>query len=191
MLVHAQQIAAHACVRPLGGALSAAQRHAADPRRHTIAAREETRHTRPAPAIGDDELVLHGRQRLVAAGVTLAPAATEELTIDATRLVTLGGDDVKASTIRHAESQPDIGSPAGHVRRHGDLARGAGVGDDGRFLAILTRVEDAMRQPGVAEEPAQMLDAATDRVPSSTGRPRRFTLWTRATTACQRASDEA
>src|SRR5690348_4653962 len=90
MLVHPQQITAYPRVRALGGALGAAQHERGRPRRHTIAAREQTRQPRPAPTVRSHELVLQGRHRLIAAGIALPSAPPEELTIDAPGLVTLG-----------------------------------------------------------------------------------------------------
>src|SRR5262245_1732521 len=90
-------------------------------------------------------------------GIALAPAATEELAVDAPSLVTLGGDHVQSAALGDVRAQADIRPPPGHVRRDGDAAWLAGPGDDLGFFPILTRVQHLVREPGRGQEIAQTL----------------------------------
>jgi hypothetical protein len=62
---------------------------------------------------------------------------------------------VQAAQLRYAATQLDVGPPAGHVRRNGDLAALARPGDDLRLLAVANGVEDLMAQMLGVEQFAQ------------------------------------
>src|SRR2546430_11809984 len=87
------------------------------------------------------DLVLERDDCLEAAPTALAAAATEELAVDAPRIVTLGGEHVQAAELGHARCKPDIGAPPGHVGRHGDGSAAARLGDDLGFGLILSCVQ--------------------------------------------------
>ena len=102
-------------------------------------------------------LVLEGEDRLEAARVSLAPAAPEELAVDAAGLVALRRDHVKPAALRDPRPQPDVGSPAGHVRGDRDVPRLTGLGHDPGLMSILASVQYLVRQPPRREQPAQVL----------------------------------
>src|SRR5204863_4817377 len=91
LLVELQQLPPGARVQPLGAALRGAQRAGAEPVRQRAPRAHESAPRRGRIA---HQLVLERHHGLVAAGIALAPAATEELAVDASRFVALGGDHV-------------------------------------------------------------------------------------------------
>jgi hypothetical protein len=87
--------------------------------------------------------------------VTLAPGAPTQLVIDPATLVTVGAKNIEATEDRYpfvvsalTSPQTDVGSPAGHVRRYRDGAKGASPGDDASFLIVSLGVEDTAVDPG-------------------------------------------
>src|SRR5690606_37811059 len=92
------------------------------------------------------EVVLCACEHLCDARISLPGSAAEELAIDAPAAVRLGCDDVEPAILRDAAPEMDVGAAAGHVRRDGNSARLPRLGDDLRLLAVLPRVEDAVRE---------------------------------------------
>src|SRR6185369_15526902 len=78
------------------------------------------------------------------AGVALARAASAQLAVNATGLVTLGGKNVEAANPGNAFAEFDVRAAARHVRRDGDCAPLAGAGNDLGFLLVILRVEDGV-----------------------------------------------
>src|SRR5262245_2673595 len=97
------------------------------------------------------ELALQRHGDLVATGAALPGAAPEQLAADPPRGVELRGDHVKATPLAHPRSEANVRAAAGHVGRHRDLARFTGLGHDGRFLLVVSRVEHPVREAGLVE----------------------------------------
>ena len=161
MLVQLEQIRAHPLVQPLGGPLRPAEGEAGDPAPgRPIRPREQERQPAPHAAMGREELVLQRHDRLVAPRIALAPAAAEELAVDAARLVALGGDHVQAPVRGHSRSQADVGPAPGHVGGDGHPSLPPGLGDDLGLLAVLAGVEHPVRKGRLREKPAHVLGSS-------------------------------
>ena len=116
--------------------------------------------------------ILHRKDRLEAIRVPLTATAARELPVDPSGVVALGEDPVQPAELGHTGSQFDIRTPSGHVRRYGDGPMPTGLGDDPRLLTVIFRVENPMTKSGIVEQPLNSSEAATERVPRRTGRPR-------------------
>ena len=64
---------------------------------------------------------------------------------------------MQTTRIRNAFFQTNISAPAGHIRGDCHTSGPPGFGNDGGFFAILPRIEHAMRQSLLREQPAKMI----------------------------------
>ena len=81
-----------------------------------------------------DELILQADHCPGLTGVALPGTASEELTIDSSGLVTLGGNDVQAPVVDHARAKLDVRAPTGHIGGDCNAPLLAGAGD---YLSLL------------------------------------------------------
>src|SRR5215510_4374330 len=153
MLVQTQQIGPHAGVETLGAALRAPEDPARHPGRHVaVPWRRPPREAGPPSAIAGDELVLERRDHLETPGITLAPAAAEELPIDASGLVKFRGNHVQPPALGDTRRELDVGATARHVRGHGDAVGLAGHGRGLGLALVVAGVEHAMLEPDGVEQ---------------------------------------
>ena len=82
----------------------------------------------------------------------MASAAADQLAVDAAGVVHFGADDVQPAQFGDARAEFDVGAAAGHVRRDGDFARQARLGDDLGFGLDVVRVEDLMFEAAGVEQ---------------------------------------
>src|SRR5687767_9313143 len=122
LILHAQQLATRARVVAFRGALREIEQQSAQPCRQRSAAAPE----QPAQPLRMrfeepvEDLVLERHDRLEAPRIALPAAASEKLSIDAPRIVALGGEHVQAAELRDAGPEPDVRAAAGHVRGRAD-----------------------------------------------------------------------
>src|SRR5688572_31713483 len=114
-------------MRPLGAPLRDAESEPADRTRDAPEAAQRRGGRREE---GRYQVLVEREDRLAASRVALARAATEELPVDARRVVEFGGDDVQAARLGDAGPQLDVGAAPGHVGGDGEAARLAGARDD-------------------------------------------------------------
>jgi hypothetical protein len=153
MLVHFEQIAPGAGMRPFCPLLGEAKYHCPQPRRQTAASAHSGGGERQE---GPDQVILHRHDSLATARITLPPATTIQLAVDALGIVQFGQDDVQPTTIGHTRSKLDIRSAARHVGSDSDTTRFARAGNDLGFVLILSRVEQTIREFGAVEQARQM-----------------------------------
>src|ERR1044071_6485969 len=110
-----------------------------------------------AIAVNSHKFVFQRHDHLIAASITLTTAASEELSIDAPRFVTLRANYVKTAALRYPRTQADVGSPPGHIGRHRDLPWLSGLGNDCGFFTVLARIKHPMGNPRSRQQPAQVL----------------------------------
>src|SRR5437867_1231243 len=170
MLVHLEQIAAHASVEAFGAPLGAPDGKRAEPPHNPPPTRCREGEPTPQATVGGEELVVERDHRLVATRIALSRAAPEELTVDPACLVALGGDHVKSSEGGDAGSERDVRAAPGHVGCHRDPARLSRPGDDLGFCPILPGVEDTVGQLGRGQERTEML-GGLDRTRAHKDRP--------------------
>ena len=96
--------------------------------------------------VSRDEFIFQGHNGLSAPGVTLACTSPEELSVDATGFITLGGHDVQPSHLRNPASQLDVRAPPRHIGGHGNLSRLTSLGNDLGLLAVTNGIEDLVVQ---------------------------------------------
>src|SRR5205814_2245330 len=103
------------------------------------------------------QFIVEADHGLPLAGVALAPAAAEQLTIDAAGLMSLGGNHEQTTGLADAGGKPDVGSASGHVRGHGYAAGLARLGHDFGLGPVLTRIEHAVLDARLVEQAGNML----------------------------------
>ena len=91
------------------------------------------------------EIVLEADVETRTAGIALPRATAPQLPVDPARLVPLRADHEKTAVIRDAFTELNVGSAAGHVRRNRDRPGLSGALDDLRFLHVILRVQDVVR----------------------------------------------
>jgi len=96
--------------------------------------------------------------------------------------VPVGADDIEAAQVSDPVSfpllpaaEPDIRPPAGHVRRDGDGAQPARLGDDPGLELIVPGVEDLQGNARSPQSAASSSDSLTLSVPTRMGRPEAWT----------------
>ena len=77
--------------------------------------------------------------------IALTRTTSAQLSIDATRLMSLRPDHVKTAPVRDALPKFNVRAAPGHVRRNRDRSSLASAGDDLRLLHVKFRVQDVMR----------------------------------------------
>jgi hypothetical protein len=109
-------------------------------------------------AVAHQQIVLEAHEETRLAGIALPSGAAPELKIHTATFVTIRPDHVEAAERRDLlvirlvlAPQPDVSSPAGHVRGNGDSTKRPGAGDDTRFHRIAFRVQNLARHAGVAK----------------------------------------
>src|SRR5439155_1436835 len=95
-----------------------------------------------------DQVVLDADEEHRAARVALPPGPAAQLVVDPATVVPAAADHVQPAQVGDPvaarlvpAAEPDVDPPAGHLRRHGDRARPAGLGDDLRLLGVVAGVE--------------------------------------------------
>jgi hypothetical protein len=89
-----------------------------------------------------EQFVVDGDDRLTTARIALTTGSTEELAVDATRLMEFGQDHMQPTSLSHGWMKKDVSTASRHVRRDGNTPRLTGSGYDSRFLAVLAGIED-------------------------------------------------
>src|SRR5437773_6778945 len=100
------------------------------------------------------QFVFSADKSLSAAGISLASRAAKELPIDAARLMSLGGDNMKSAHCGDALAQPDVRSPPSHVRSNRNTARLSCECDDEGFFGQAGGIEDLEGQTARFEQMA-------------------------------------
>ena len=75
------------------------------------------------PLRGEDahEIIVEAQKELAGAVVTLSSGPAPKLIVDSPGLVPLGAEDMQSADLGDAGPELDICSPAGHIRRDGDI----------------------------------------------------------------------
>ena len=89
-----------------------------------------------------EKLVLKGKVKLIAAGVTLSRGSSDELAVDSRGTVHFGDHDVQSPLLQDGRGNSNIRSAAGHVCRDGHRRGLAGLLDDRRFELMMSTIED-------------------------------------------------
>jgi len=101
----------------------------------------------------------------------LPAPAPEELPINAPRLVKLRGDHGETAHFRDAGTELDVCPAPGMFVATVIRPRCPAQRDDLGFLLVLARIQQLVLQPCFGERALTRSEAATERVPMSTGRP--------------------
>ena len=97
-------------------------------------------------AVLDEQVVIGRDKELGRAGIALPSGSADELPIDATAVVLLGGDDVQATSFESGRVRFDVGAASGHVGGNRDGSAVTGLRDDLRLVFRLYSVEQSKWQ---------------------------------------------
>ena len=98
-----------------------------------------------------DQGVVGGDPRLCRSRVALPGAATDQLTIDAARIMALADHDVKPAAGDDFRSQPDIGAASCQIRGNRDRTRLTGASHDICLGGILPSIQEFQCPPSPAK----------------------------------------
>jgi hypothetical protein len=93
-------------------------------------------------SVSDHQVVLKRDEKARRAWVTLPTGPAAKLIVDATALMTVCADNVKAAKVRHSWPQANVRSSSGHIGRDGHSPSLPGEGDDRSLLFVMPRVEN-------------------------------------------------
>ena len=88
-----------------------------------------------------ENFVVEREELAVGAGIALPAATSDQLAVDALRLVQLSTNDMQAAQFRHAVALSNVGAAARHVGSHRDFALFTRVTDNFRFRRHVSGIE--------------------------------------------------
>jgi hypothetical protein len=103
------------------------------------------------------QFVFQAHECLGTSGIPLAGTSTEQLPVDPSGFVTLGGNHMEAVKLDDASAQANIRTPSGHVCGNGNGAFPAGIGDDASLFLMVNGIENLMIQVFRRQQVADML----------------------------------
>ena len=104
-----------------------------------------------------EQVVLEREKKVGGTFVTLPGATAAQLTVDAARLVPLGGDDVQPADRLDAFAKLDVGAPAGHVGGDSHRPLLPGACNDLGLLLVVFGVEYTVDDTVFLEHPGDQL----------------------------------
>ena len=146
------------------------------------------------PAERDDLLVLgvglllELREDRLVLGLVLGALLLVHLEQEVAVVVPLAGGHLLAREVLGVAAEQDVDASAGHVRRDGDRALAAGLGDDHRLLLVVLRVQDVVRDAAAVQVPDSCSDFSIETVPTRIGCPVSLRSTMSSTTAFHFAS---